>query len=336
MRTGKVSNGVIDKYGLKRIKYRSDRIIKKPEAFNPVSVYSASVKTGESVVARSVAGITFAGKNIFFDIKRCFYEACNEVYGEWAIPSFADINVILPDKESEKIFREICDAISKLASDNSLDITGISCNVSCKVREPVITFTVTGERLYDNRIRVDCIAGDDVVISKYLGISGTLGMFYEKKDKLKERYSESYLTGIEELENYLSVSKEAVTAMKSKGVKAMYPLGNGGIYYGLSALSDKCKKGITADISKLPFYQETVEFSERLGVNPYKMMSVGSLIMITEDGETLKNNLINNDINAEVIGKLSDNKDKVFVRDEEKHYIEYPRRDEIEILLDER
>ena len=82
-------------------------------------------------------------------------------------------------------------------------------------------------------------------------------------------------------------------------------------------------------MKKLPIRQETVEVCEFCDVNPYELLSGGCLVMTTEDGNALVDALIQQDIPAVVVGKITDSNDRIIVNGEEKRYLDKPKTDEI-------
>ena len=75
--------------------------------------------------------------------------------------------------------------------------------------------------------------------------------------------------------------------------------------------------------------QETIEVCEHYRLNPYQLTSVGSLLMVTDDGEALTDALRSHQIQAVVIGKMTDNNDKILHNGDEIRYLDRPAPDEI-------
>ena len=87
--------------------------------------------------------------------------------------------------------------------------------------------------------------------------------------------------------------------------------------------------GLEVDLKKIPIRQETVEITNHLGVNPYLMLSGGSLLMVAEDGEALCRAFSAAGINSEIIGFTTDKNDKIIKNDDETRYLDKPQPDEI-------
>ena len=56
------------------------------------------------------------------------------------------------------------------------------------------------------------------------------------------------------------------------------------------------------------------------------MRSDGALLFVTENGHTLVEALFKQGIEAEVIGMITDDNDKVIINEDEKRFLEPPRR----------
>ncbi len=103
---------------------------------------------------------------------------------------------------------------------------------------------------------------------------------------LRERYSQPFIDKAKELDRYISVLSEAATAVKS-GVAAMHDVTEGGIFGALWEIAEASGVGLEIDLKKIPLKQETVEICEFFGINPYELISSGSMLMAAEDGNGL-------------------------------------------------
>lgn len=99
-------------------------------------------------------------------------------------------------------------------------------------------------------------------------------------------------------------------------------LGTGGIYEGLSNLASFLNCGFEVDLKEIPIRQETVEACNIMDVNPYMMRSAGSVVFATSNPDEYISRLEDKGIPVSIIGKLSKNKDKIIMIDDEKKYVE--------------
>lgn len=86
-------------------------------------------------------------------------------------------------------------------------------------------------------------------------------------------------------------------------------------------------------MKKISVRQETIEVCENYRLNPYQLTSTGSFLMLAADGKGLAGELRRNGIEAAVIGRTTDNNDKVIRNGEEIRYIDRPAPDEINKII---
>ena len=87
--------------------------------------------------------------------------------------------------------------------------------------------------------------------------------------------------------------------------------------------------GLDIDLKKLPIRQDTIEISEFFDINPYKLLSGGSLIIIAADGTRVGSELDKTGLNAAFVGASSDSNDRVRISGEERRFFETAQTDEI-------
>lgn len=171
-------------------------------------------------------------------------------------------------------------------------------------------------------------AGQDIVLTKWIGLEGTLRILDEKKAELRERFSGTFLHQVEELHESVFAERE-IRVAKAGGVSVMRQVGEGGIFAALYRLAKEAGTGLVADLKTIPVRQETIEICEFYKLNPYQLASAGNILMICDDGEALADALQKEGIEAAVIGRLTDNNDKIIQNGEDIRYIDRPAPDEL-------
>ena len=83
------------------------------------------------------------------------------------------------------------------------------------------------------------------------------------------------------------------------------------------------------DLKKIPIRQETIEICELFNLNPYQLISSGSMLIGTDHGSQLVDALAKEGIHAAVIGKAVEGNDRVIFNDGEKRFLEPPKADEL-------
>ena len=167
-----------------------------------------------------------------------------------------------------------------------------------------------------------------IVMTKWVGLYGTVRIAKEKKEDLLTRLPEYLIEDAARFEKYLSTEKDTETA---KGVNECetIPLGAGGLYKALYELSKEKKCGITAFAKAIPIRQETIEISEFYDINPYMLNSQGSILIITprEKVKDLLLKLAKNEIPAAMIGRFTGGNDCIVTNGERRTYIKPPKED---------
>ena len=113
------------------------------------------------------------------------------------------------------------------------------------------------------------------------------------------------------------------------GVHAMHDVTEGGIFGALWEIGEASDVGITADLRKIPIKQETVEICEVFGINPYMLISSGSMLIGCLHGNELVEKLAKKGISAAVIGRATESNDRVVINGEETRYLEPAVSDEL-------
>ena len=114
------------------------------------------------------------------------------------------------------------------------------------------------------------------------------------------------------------------------GVSAMHDITEGGVFGALWEVAAAGNVGLSVDLKKVPLKQETVEICEFFDLNPYQLISSGSMLIACDKGHDLVELLKKEGIHSAVIGKFTDNNDKVIIYDEgETRYLEPPKTDEL-------
>jgi len=237
------------------------------------------------------------------------------------------LHIMLPERYREIALKRIMEAAAKTAQELNVTISGGHTETLPDIQTPVASATALGYAAQDvaNKVFNKAKAGLDIVMTKWIGISDTARLAQEKEEELLSRYPLFFIKSAQNLEQFYSVIPEAATAVKS-GVSAMHDVAGGGIFGALWELGERFDVGLQVELKKIPIKQETVEVCEFFGYNPYEMRSDGALLMITDDSHALLEALAEQGIPAEVIGVTTDGNDKVVLNDDEKRFLEPPRK----------
>ena len=217
----------------------------------------------------------------------------------------------------EKIMKKICEGYG-------ISLQDVKSERSNVIMQSMVTVTGCG---FGGQ-KVENTLGQDIVLTKWIGMEGMLRILEEKENELKTRFSTSFLKQMHSYKSHVFARKEIEIARKN-GADYISQIGEGGVFAALWNLAKEMETGLEVDLKKIPILQETVEVCEFFRLNPYQLASAGTMLMICEDGEHLTEVLREQGIAAVVIGKLTDNNDKILRNGEEVRYIDRPVPDEI-------
>lgn len=241
------------------------------------------------------------------------------------------MNVTMPSKFHEKLLKEIMRQSETVCKELGLQIIGGHTELSKAVSKPLISYTGIGSRRYDISGKVH--PGQQIALTKWIGMEGAFLMNQYKKKELSERFPRQMLDFAQNCGRWLSVQEEADLAAEC-GVSYMHNLSNGGVLNALWELSVYSKRGMTVDFKKIPVRQEIIEMCEFYNMNPYRLLSGGSLLMTFEPECGIVSMLEENEIPVAVIGEVTDGNDKILVNEDEERYIDVTCRDELWKIAD--
>ena len=321
MRSGKISESVLTRSVLRKIKTERKEVV--CGAGIGVDCAVLSFDDGEDSVFSTNPVSAPADMVCVYGVNR----ALNNVAAAGAEPVGILLSAMLPEELEEKELQNMMAQAEEICSRYHVQIAGGHTEVSRSVLTPCMTVSVMGQVLspiMPGRAR----PGQDVVLSKWIGLEGTVRLAARQQKELTKRYPLSMIEKAIGFKRYLSIIPEAATAAKSN-VGAMHDVSGGGIYAALWELAESAGVGLSVDLKKIPVKQETIEICEFYGLNPYELSSGGCLLMTADNGENLVQDLKAAQIPAAVIGTITEGNDRIVINEEEKRFLERPKTDEI-------
>lgn len=246
----------------------------------------------------------------------------------------ADVHIMIPPfayksriHTMEKIMKTIC-------SEKQIEIDHMKSGRNAALTQSMVIVTVSGTGPKEEKdSQMVMHAGQDIVLTKWVGMEGMLRIASEKEAQLKERFAPVFLKQVRDFREEIFASRE-IDVAKARGVSVIRQVTEGGILAALWNLAKEAGTGLTADMKQLSIRQETIELCEYFRLNPYQMTSAGSMLMVTDNGEVLADALHGIQVQAAVIGRLTDSNDKILQNGEEIRYIDRPAPDELMKLFD--
>ena len=323
MNVGKVPESVLKRSIIKQIKTR------RPEIITGAAVGEdcAAIRLEEGeVYVTSTDPITGTSHEIG---ALAVHVTANDIASAGAEVIGVMLSVLLPDGTEEEELRSIMKQVEETCHELNIQTIGGHTEVTRVVNQPVITVTGIGKVLRDKLVTTGgARPGDDVVVTKWIGLEGTSIIAREMKDVLLGRFSPSFVDKAADFIKYLSVVPDSAVAVKHN-VTAMHDVTEGGIFGALWEVAEASRTGLRIDLRSIPVRQETIEICEVFGINPYQLISSGSMLITSPNGHEIADALKEAGINAAVIGKVTEGNDRILINGEETRYLEPPKADEL-------
>lgn len=253
----------------------------------------------------------------------------NSIVADGAEPVGIIVNIVLQERTREKFLRLLVEKIEESCKHLGIDVLACNAEVSYSVNCPVLFLTGVGKSDKGKIIRQTGLnAGDELVMTKWAGIEATAMLAADKRGILSQTLPDELIDtalGIGECISVVQEAKEAVLASAT----AMYSMSQGGIFGALWEFGAASDVGLVVSLQKIPIRQETIEICEVFDINPYKMLSGGSLLIGCANGNRMVEKLEDAGILAAVIGYVTDDNDRVVVNGDERRYLESGVCDEI-------
>ena len=327
MRIGKISESVLKRSVLKQVKPNREEIIKGAS----VGADCAFIHVLDKGIATATGYVAMKDR---YGIAHAIYRACNNLAAGGAIPFALQLQITLPETYFESDLKDMMKLAQETACLLNAQIIGGHTETVAGISYPIISVSAFGtvwDGMYEKEL-ADLHIGQDIIMTKWIGLSGTSYLATEKEDVLLTKFPLHFVKEAQAFEQYYSVIPEAATAVKS-GVSAMHDVSGGGIFGALWELGESAGVGLTISLKKIPVKQETIEMCEFFDLNPYELRSDGALLMVAEDGNELISKLQKQGIASQIIGKVTKGKDKVVINEEERRFLEPPRTDELFKIL---
>ena len=325
MRIGKITENALKRSVLKQIRTEYKNI--KSAAVGTDCAFSDK-EDAFSTICPVTADIPDKG---FYAVMK----AANSLIAQGIKPDHVTLSILLAkDSEEREIKTIISDAISACRICGTV-IGGGHTEVTKAVNRSIVTASAFGKRVdVIGSLPADRMprAGQDLVVTKWIGLEGTAMLASVKMDELKKRYPVPFIEGAAAFKKYMDIRDEAELAGADPSC-SVHDISGGGIMASLWEMSERARCGLEVDLKRIPIRQETIEICEFFGINPYQLTSAGSLLIACDDGERVVRELGDREINAAVIGSLTDGNDKIISNDDDRSFVQLPQSDEILKIL---
>lgn len=322
MEIGKVPENILKRSVFKKLTVRRPEVLVHAGVGEDCAVLAPS----QDALVLSTDPITGTAKEIG---KLAFHITANDIASSGAELIGMLLTVIFPPESAEEELKQIMDDVTALAKQYEVEILGGHTEISAAVNQTLVSVTGVGRIAGDRVITTGGLkAGQDLVVTKWIGLEGTAILAAEKKKELLAVLPSDLVETAEHFTELLSVVPDSRIAMET-GVSAMHDVTEGGIFGALWEMGAASGVGLEVDLKKIPIRQETIEICEVFDINPYMLISSGAMLMGTDHGSQLADALKRAGIHAAVVGRATVGNDRVILNGEERRFLEPPKTDEL-------
>lgn len=175
--------------------------------------------------------------------------------------------------------------------------------------------------------------GQDLVIAGFAGLEGTRQIARAREEELKNWFSKEYIRQIQEIQDVILDPNS--DQWKEWGATEWEEAGEGGIHTALWNLSGAYMTGFEIDLHRIPVKQGTIEICERYDLNPYDLYCRNCLVLVTDNGGRLAENLKKKGIPAQWIGVVNRGIKREICYGDVRGFMDRPKKDELYKIIEQ-
>lgn len=322
MEIGKISNELLNKIILGKLKNKRSEIILRPK----IGEDCCAVDFEKYACVLSTDPITGAVSEIG---RLAVHISCNDIASCGVEPIGLMVTILIPPSASEEDLAKVMRQISETADTLNVDIIGGHTEVTSSVTRFVIVSTALGRILKNNIVSTSgAKPGDAVIMTKTAGIEGTAIIAHDREEELLRIFDKETINNAKSFVDRISVVKEGVIA-GSFGVSSMHDVTEGGLLGAAWETAQASGVGIKIFRKKVPVEKETLEITNHYGIDPLKLISSGCMLITCNDGPGLVKKLQEEGVQASEIGIVSEERELFLVDEDKILKINPPESDEL-------
>lgn len=321
-----MKEGKLDFDDLKKIIFNNKTIRRREVKIrNDVGEDCTVIDFGDCEGIFSTDPITGAEKNTG---KLAVHINCNDIASAGGEPLGILVTILAPVDSTLEDINEVMKEIDEEAAKIGVEIIGGHTEVTSAVNKLIISVTVIGKNKKGSSVRTGgAKLGDDIVVTKTLGLEGTYILINDYEERLKRILTEDEIKYGKTLINKISVLPEG-RICNEFGVNSMHDITEGGLLGGIFEVAMACGKGFKIYKDKIPMLDITKKVCNEFKIDPLRLISSGSMLITVSDGNGLVERLKEFNIDASIIGKICD-KNNILVDGGNEIIVDPPKRDEL-------
>ncbi len=302
MKVGKLDPVNLEKLVLHRLPILSDDIVCGPAT----GLDCAAIRFKDGLAVLSTDPITGAAADIG---SLAVHVSCNDLAAFGIRPKGLLLVLIAPPAATAEEVAWVIDQASQTARSLNVSIVGGHTEVSDAVTRFVVTTTAIGFAQDGQMVQSDGgKAGDTLLMTKTAGIEGTTILAADQKSRLKNTLTEAEFDQARALIDYISVVPEGIIG-GAQNAHAMHDATEGGILGESCEMAQACGLGLEIELDSIPVHPLTRKIADELSINPFRLISSGTLLIATDQPDRIIEALAAENILCTAIGHLTENPD---------------------------
>lgn len=319
MKIGKLPNDILKNEILSKININSKDVLVGPGVGEDCSI----IDFGEEKCVLTTDPITGATNEIG---ALSVHISCNDIASAGVKPLGVLVTILVPPtcelEDIKKVMNDIVDTCKSL----SVSVLGGHTEITDAVNKIIVSITAIGKGK-DIVSTGGAQLNDDIIVTGYAGLEGTVIIACDREEVLLKEFKKEEIDNIKSMLSSISVVETGLIASKF-GVNSMHDATEGGMLGAIWEVGEASGLSVLVEEDRIPIKNETKKISKMFNLNPYKLISSGSMIITTPKGEELVSLLNESGINASVVGKIIKGESKIII-DGCEHILDQPEADEI-------
>ena len=314
LETGKLDSDMLRQIVFGKITYRNDDVKVRPG----IGEDCALIDFGDYDCVMSTDPIS----STVSDIGRlAIHITCNDIASNGIQPLGIMLACMLPEGTTDADVEEIMQQAGTTAAEVGVEIIGGHTEITPAVRQPVIVSTAIGKApAGTSQDGNDMKPGDFIMMTKAVGLEGTGIIACDHEEELRaacgpdgERLvSDEEIAKAKSFLDLVSVVPEGVAAGKV-GTHGMHDITEGGILGAVWEMCQISRTGAEVWEDAIPMHPETEKICRLFDVNPLRLISSGSMIIIVpkEKRAEMEEAMKAAGVDASVIGIIKEESDGI-------------------------
>lgn len=255
--------------------------------------------------------------------------SCNDIASSGVKPIAIMITLLAPPNSTAEDIDRIMKEAGEAAAELGVEIIGGHTEITAAVNKMVISTTAIGRAKKDKIVTTKgAKLYDDVIMTKWAGLEGSSIIALDKEKELLDILTQKEIREAHSFIKHISVVPEGVLAGEF-GVNSMHDVTEGGVFGAVWEIAEISNTGVEIEVDKIPVRDVTKKICEYYNINPYGLISSGTMIITCKDGVKLIELLKANGIEATIIGRIIEKERQLVYGDGRKEILEAPKSDEL-------